>query len=187
MIGGAVAWCTAQVFIGLSRFRKLLKGLISSSILTEFRGQANDKLSGNSRDWNNLMDADLELAGVKTSLKDEIFSRILNPLVCKEGNILAALTGKQETVISEASAVYNPPIYSAILFGPPGTAKTTICTSMASYLGWNFLTIDTACFLSEGNFLIYTVYLYGLYVNFYYLIIMFRFTTDCFKDELHFQ
>lgn len=27
------------------------------------------------------------------------------------------------------------PDYSVILFGPPGTAKTTICGSMASYLG----------------------------------------------------
>ena len=27
------------------------------------------------------------------------------------------------------------PGYSVILFGPPGTAKTTICGSMASYLG----------------------------------------------------
>lgn len=31
-----------------------------------------------------------------------------------------------------------------------GTAKTTICTSIANYLGWNFLTIDTACFLANG-------------------------------------
>ena len=31
-----------------------------------------------------------------------------------------------------------------------GTAKTTICTSVASYLGWNFLTIDTASFLANG-------------------------------------
>jgi ATPase family associated with various cellular activities (AAA) len=31
-----------------------------------------------------------------------------------------------------------------------GTAKTTICTSIASYLGWNFLTIDTASFLADG-------------------------------------
>lgn len=63
------------------------------------------------------------------------------------------------------------PSYSCILFGPPGnkscfnsvetllrlnysynkgTAKTTLCTSIAAYLGWNFVTIDTACFLANG-------------------------------------
>lgn len=38
----------------------------------------------------------------------------------------------------------------AFFMKPPGTAKTTICTSMSSYLGWNFLTIDTASFLADG-------------------------------------
>jgi len=44
----------------------------------------------------------------------------------------------------------QPALYSCILFGPPGTAKTTICSAMATYLGWNFVTIDTARFLING-------------------------------------
>jgi MoxR-like ATPase len=39
------------------------------------------------------------------------------------------------------------PLYSGILFGPPGTAKTSIVTAIAYYLGWSFVTIDTADFL----------------------------------------
>ncbi len=31
-----------------------------------------------------------------------------------------------------------------------GTAKTTICTSVASFLGWSFVTIDTSSFLANG-------------------------------------
>ena len=54
------------------------------------------------------------------------------------------------SIDSSLATSIGPPQYSAILFGPPGTAKTTICTSVASYLGWNFLTIDTASFLSNG-------------------------------------
>jgi len=42
------------------------------------------------------------------------------------------------------------PKYSLILYGPPGTAKTTICTSIAQKLGWSFLTVDTADFLASG-------------------------------------
>uniref|UniRef100_A0A0G4GTU4 AAA+ ATPase domain-containing protein n=1 Tax=Chromera velia CCMP2878 TaxID=1169474 RepID=A0A0G4GTU4_9ALVE len=42
------------------------------------------------------------------------------------------------------------PCYSLILFGPPGTAKSTLCASMANYLGWNFLVVDTSDFLAHG-------------------------------------
>ena len=40
--------------------------------------------------------------------------------------------------------------YSGILFGPPGTAKTSICKAIAQALGWNFLVIDTGTFLQDG-------------------------------------
>ena len=50
---------------------------------------------------------------------------------------------------ASTSTIYEP-CYSMILFGPPGTAKSSICTAMAQKLGWNFLTIDTADFLADG-------------------------------------
>eukprot|EP01038_Epipyxis_sp_PR26KG_P004845 gene4845-6792_t len=152
--GGAVAWCTAQVFSGITSIRKLLRSLITSSIIAEFKGkeQPKNKRKGNSKDWINLMDADLELAGVKTTLKEELFSRLLNPQAKKEREVLTSILGSTSLNDEEStnSGMYSPPLYSAILFGPPGTAKTTICTSIANYLGWNFLTIDTACFLADG-------------------------------------
>ena len=115
---GAVGWCTAQVFIGLSRLHRLLKTLISSRILAEFNGQAASASStsgGNVRDWANLMDADLDLAGQKTSLKEEILTRILQPLATKEATMLKVL----KEPFSEVSSL-PAPRYSAILFGPPG-------------------------------------------------------------------
>ncbi len=47
----------------------------------------------------------------------------------------------------------NPTVgatYSAILFGPPGTAKTTICEALAERMGLDFLVIDTSVFLADG-------------------------------------
>ena len=41
--------------------------------------------------------------------------------------------------------------YSAVLFGPPGTAKTTICEAVAKKLGWSFLVVDTSAFLADGE------------------------------------
>ncbi|HEX8647327.1 MAG TPA: ATP-binding protein [Thermoleophilaceae bacterium] len=39
---------------------------------------------------------------------------------------------------------------SAILFGPPGTGKTTLVESLAGALGWRFVEIQAADFLSDG-------------------------------------
>ena len=36
------------------------------------------------------------------------------------------------------------------LFGPPGTAKSTICEALAERIGWDFVVIDTANFLENG-------------------------------------
>lgn len=39
---------------------------------------------------------------------------------------------------------------SAVLFGPPGTSKTTLVRSLAEALDWHFLEIHASHFLSEG-------------------------------------
>lgn len=205
--GGAVAWCTAQVFQALCSLRRVVRQLMTESILNEFSGKLAKTKSvrvdyyagggGNDRDWQALMDSDLDISGMKTSLKDVLHRRLLLPQLAKEkaanwvlqnspGNTLlippsSPTSGKAElstTAAGDRNANSNnikdtalraktmgsnansnssplnqeqfPPLYSVILFGPPGTAKTTICTSIAQFLGWHFLTIDTACFLADG-------------------------------------
>jgi SpoVK/Ycf46/Vps4 family AAA+-type ATPase len=39
---------------------------------------------------------------------------------------------------------------SAILFGPPGTGKTTLVQALAGALGWRFVEVQAAAFLSQG-------------------------------------
>jgi hypothetical protein len=39
---------------------------------------------------------------------------------------------------------------SAILFGPPGTSKTTLVESIAGAIGWNYLEIHASDFLRDG-------------------------------------
>lgn len=67
--GGAVGWCTAQVFLGISRFKRLVKALITDSVLSEFDGRkatAPVDIKGSvasSKEWERLLDTDLELSG----------------------------------------------------------------------------------------------------------------------------
>ncbi len=56
--------------------------------------------------------------------------------------------------------------YSAVLFGPPGTAKTTLCKAIAKHLGWPYLELSPSDFLEGG--------LEGIYTN----------VTNVFRDLL---
>eukprot|EP01035_Chromulina_nebulosa_P019192 gene19192-25038_t len=145
--GGAVGWCTAQVFSGLTAIKNLIKTLLNASILKEFGGKVASE-PPNPKPWISLMDSDLDLSGEQTTLKDIIYNRLLIPQANKEKSNTIILKYSNESVNEEFNVAI--PLYSAILFGPPGTAKTTICSSISSYLGWNFLVIDTAKFLSNG-------------------------------------
>jgi len=139
--GGPVMWCTSQVFLAVSRLGDLVKSLRNSDILKEFGGSFAQPIDP--RPWNKLLDSQLEIGGEEASLKEVLELKVLAPL---------ASSGQLDPLdqfSNSASAGPNPK-YSLILYGPPGTAKTTICTSIAQKLGWSFLTIDTADFLSAG-------------------------------------
>jgi hypothetical protein len=148
-VGGSMGWSTAQVFFALGHFRRLLKSLISKNVLAEFNGREFKHPAGVStpmKEWDGLMDADLILMGKESTLKHEVYTRVLSPMRERESKTEQWLRPEIQGKIS----TFSPPLFSLILFGPPGTAKTTIATSMASYLSWNFVTIDTSCFLAGG-------------------------------------
>jgi ATPase family associated with various cellular activities (AAA) len=43
------------------------------------------------------------------------------------------------------------PAYSILLYGPPGTAKTTVCREIAKALSWQFITVTPSDFLAGGS------------------------------------
>ena len=166
--GGAVAWCTAQVFSAVDNLKALLKKFVVDSVLDEFGGKrCVAAVGGPAAQWDSLMDTDLEL-GDRTTLKAVVKRQVLDPQICKQRELerwgvrsarvgVDVGTSSSSTSSSSSSSgsgsgssSNSPAQYSLILFGPPGTAKTTICSAMASYLQWNFVTIDTACFLRDG-------------------------------------
>jgi len=138
--GGPVLWCTAQVFLSASRLGDLVRQLRNSDILAEFGGSP--AAVPDHRPWDRLLDSTLELAGEPASLKETLNLKVLEPL-SSSGKVDAMVKLSRKAAVPVAK-------YSLILYGPPGTAKTTICTSIAQKLGWSFLTVDTADFLASG-------------------------------------
>ena len=126
---GPAAWSTAQTITCIMRMKKVIQRLLHIDVLEEFRGTSNNgipKLAS----WDRLLDTDLGSDGCRT-LKDVLNERMVQPF-------------------SSDSSLGIGVAYSSILFGPPGTAKSTICEALAERMGWDFLTIDTATFLEDG-------------------------------------
>ena len=128
---GPQAWSTAQTLTCVSLMRSTIQQLMHNDVLREFNGKVIPQISKTA--WERLLDSDIMSTGGGTrTLKSVLTERVLVPF---------------------EESVSNPSFgaaYSAILFGPPGTAKTTICESLAERMGWDFVVIDTAAFLADG-------------------------------------
>lgn len=127
---GPQAWSTAQTLTCIFLLRKTIQKLMHNDVLREFNGRFVPQLSNAA--WERLLDSDVMVGSSITTLKQILSYRVIHPF---------------------EHSVSNPSfgaVYSAILFGPPGTAKTTICESLAEKMGWDFVVIDTAAFLADG-------------------------------------
>eukprot|EP00986_Skeletonema_menzelii_P015555 scaffold12049_cov141-Skeletonema_menzelii.AAC.3 len=130
---GPAAWSTAQTITCIMRMKKVVQRLLHVDVLEEFRGTSNNGIV-KLQSWDRLLDTDLgnpQSEGCRT-LKDVLNERMIQPF------------SKTSTVPTFGAA------YSSILFGPPGTAKSTICEALSERMGWDFVTIDTATFLEDG-------------------------------------
>jgi hypothetical protein len=130
-----LAWSTAQVLSCTMRMRKVIQRLLHVDVLEEFKGFTNKGVP-NIASWERLLDTDLgDPASDHRTLKDVLDERMIQPFV----NI------DERCNVPKFGAAY-----SSILFGPPGTAKSTICEALAERMGWDFVVIDTASFLADG-------------------------------------
>ncbi|KAL7541978.1 hypothetical protein ACHAXR_012169 [Thalassiosira sp. AJA248-18] len=135
-LSSPVAWFTAQTLTCVMRMRKVVQRLLHIDALKEFGGKTNPlpKLAS----WDRLLDTDLGNPTDGITLKSVLDERMIRPF--------------SDTIQVTGSACV-PKVglaYSAILFGPPGTAKSTICEALAERMGWDFVVIDTANFLEDG-------------------------------------
>jgi hypothetical protein len=130
---GPLAWSTAQTATCVFRLKRVVQILMHNDVLEEFNGIAQSERGPQPAAWDRLLDSDLG----GTTKPYRTIKSVLDERIC----------------IPFQDSISNPSVgaaYSAILFGSPGTAKTTICEAVAEKMGWDFVVIDTAAFLADG-------------------------------------
>lgn len=130
---GPQAWSTAQTATCIYRLKRVVQKLMHNDVLEEFNGIAHSTRGPEPAAWDRLLDSDL--GGCSKDCRT--IKSVLEERVC----------------VPFSESFSNPSVgaaYSTILFGSPGTAKTTITEAVAEKMGWDFVVIDTAEFLADG-------------------------------------
>jgi MoxR-like ATPase len=116
------SWATATIHSFLHNLLWASGRHASSLVLTSLDVQSS---SPDRSDWDSLLDSHVVLNAKAESLKDTLDENLLVPA---EG-------------VSKDDRQLRLERRSMILFGPPGTAKTTIARAIASRLGWPFVEV----------------------------------------------
>lgn len=125
-------WETAQVLIYLMTYKSMIQERVAhkslkKSGLTVYDKYVKKDAYVNPELWTKVFDTDIEL-GYENSYKD-ILNKFIIQRELKDGD----------------------PSFSMLLFGPPGTGKSTMAEQLADSLNWRLITITPSDFISHGE------------------------------------
>ncbi len=141
--GEPESWPTGVAHMFLARLNNQLSIHIRDTVLAKFQNRARSWPKEKAA-WDKYLDfhflkaKECDIVDDRNSVKKLIDKEILEPT---------------EQLLENASL--SPRLYlkcrhSAVLFGPPGTSKTTLCAAVAKRLGWYFVELSPSDFLSAG-------------------------------------
>jgi hypothetical protein len=141
------SWASAEVYSFLQLYASYLSWRIQSIVRAEFR--SHPPREPDPAAFDGLYQPEVPLAsGESVLLGDFLRDRLLEPL-----RVPGPAGGYSLVRIADPRAKAR----SGILFGPPGTGKTTYVQRVAEYLGWPLVVLDPSVFAEEGLPLIATV------------------------------
>jgi hypothetical protein len=133
------SWATASVFAYAQMLRRLVGIWAREEALKSLdcrrtsltRAKAQEDLSTYSKSWSQ--------SGV--NLTELLWSMFVNPI---------PETKPREWIEPDDQPIDEAVPRSAILFGPPGTGKTSIVRAIASSIGWDYVELRPSHFVAEG-------------------------------------
>jgi hypothetical protein len=134
--GKPESWATAVIHMFLRKLRSSLSLQIEKHILAKYGTSHRTAMMGKSVEpWEDYIDSPLELQGGETTtVKDLIQEQILGHIEKREEPSDKKLNHRR----------------SALLFGPPGTAKTSLVRAIAKKIGWPLVELNPSDFLKNG-------------------------------------
>ncbi len=141
------SWASAEVYAFLQLYASYLSWRIQTIVQREFRSSPSRQ--PNPAAFDNLYQPEVPLTEEKPMLLGDFLREgLLEPL---------RMPGPVLTYSLVRSADPHSKARSGILFGPPGTGKTSYVRKVAEYLGWPLVVLDPSVFADEGLPLIATV------------------------------
>ncbi len=129
----AEAWSTAAVLIAVWKIRTIVSRNLNDQILNEFRAQRFARPDDAPLAEDSFYDCEVPLTPPH-SLKEVLRKYLILP--------------------HRTDGTKDKRRYSAVFFGPPGTAKTTLAKAIAQGLGWPYIYLQTSDFAGEMNLVI---------------------------------
>lgn len=141
------SWASAEVYTFLQLYASYLSWRIQSIIRDEFRSYpAHDP---DPAAFDGLYQPEVRNSAGELQLLGDLFRHeLLEPLRVPAPTPSYSLVRNADPKVRARSG---------ILFGPPGTGKTTYVQKVADYLGWPLVVLDPSVFAEEGLPLIATV------------------------------
>jgi hypothetical protein len=141
--GKPEAWATAMVHMFLRKLQLGLSLLIKKRCLQKYGLEVSTTYKKDRRKWDEYIDTRIRLRdGEETTVKNLIQAEILDYILSQKDDVLGRGKMKHRR--------------SALLFGPPGTSKTSLVRAISKMAGWPLVEIGPSDFLKQGLDQIYS-------------------------------
>jgi len=132
------SWATGTIHMFLATLRETLSDAIDRSVVVSWVKVRDTE------EWDDLIDAPIQLPGERTTLKSVLKEEIIDKVVPHPR--CPRMSYRRKPIQHGRSAV---------LFGPPGTSKTTVVRRLADKLNWPYIEITPSDFVGKGMDQIY--------------------------------
>jgi SpoVK/Ycf46/Vps4 family AAA+-type ATPase len=139
----AESWATASVYAFFQQMRRLIGYWTKHNVLNNLH-KPNITIYSQEKSLENIKELGFvwSLNEKEIQPSEHLLTSFINPIAIKKD--------QKEEIEPDKYVISENQSRSAILFGPPGTCKTTLVKSIAGAIGWDYIEIHASDFLSEG-------------------------------------